>query len=59
MSILHEFFFTIFTFVINLAMEKPLLNPKSPKPQLCGFFWFLVKAPGFGSMSHFFALVGC
>ena len=58
-SILHGIFTSAFSLVYcdKFSYEKPFLNPKSPEPQLCGFFWFLVMymyAHVFGSMFHFF-----
>ena len=45
MSILHgSFYFSIFTslYCDKFSYENPSLNPESPEPQLCEFFWFLV-----------------
>ena len=37
------FYFSLFTSLFSLfSYEKPSLNPKSPEPQLCGLYWFLV-----------------
>ena len=63
MSFLHGIFTSAFSLVYchdcdKFSYEKPSLNPKSPEPQLCGLFWFLVMyMHNFGSMSQFFTLV--
>ena len=46
MSILHGIFTSAYSLVYcdKFSYEKHSLrlNPKSPEPQLCGLFWFLV-----------------
>ena len=44
MSNLHGIFTSAFSRVYcdKFSYEKPSLNSKSPEPQLCGFFWFLI-----------------
>ena len=44
MSILHGILTPAFSLVYcdKFSYENPSLNPESPEPQLCGFFWFSV-----------------
>ena len=44
MLILHGIFTSAFSLVYcdKFRYEKPSLDPKSPEPQLCRLFWFLV-----------------
>ena len=64
MSILHGHFTSAFLLVYcdKFSYEIPSLYPKSPEPQLCGFFWFLVMYMHMilaeYSIFFFFTLVG-